>query len=92
MPVINRTVAKRADWESYYGPTIVEQAKRVCGPFMEKWGYRFPTGWGDTHVPWSAQLDFRLAVRLRNMYHHHFRYNNRLYARLVRRAKARLIG
>lgn len=91
VPVTNKTEGKRADWESYYTPGTIAQAKRVFGPFMKEWGYDFPPAWGDYHVSWLDQAEFRFVRRLRNAYLGRFRYNDRAYARPVRWLRANLI-
>lgn len=57
LPLVNKTSEKQ-DFLAYYTPEIYEQARRVCGPFMKKWGYDFPPEWGDNSVPWSSQIQF----------------------------------
>jgi hypothetical protein len=91
VPLVNKTRGRETDWVSYYTPDIIEQAKKVCGPFMKRWGYAFPPGWGEYRVSRMGQLNDRLASALRTAYLTHFRYSNRAYARIVRRLRARLI-
>jgi hypothetical protein len=91
IPVANKTQGKRADWTSYYTPEIREQACKVFGPFMKKWGYTFPADWEVPQVSYIDQIEFRLVTILRNIYHSHFRYNRRPYAKLARLLRAQLI-
>lgn len=90
VPVTNKTQNRKANWESYYTPRMVEKAKRICGPFMHKWGYEFPPEWGDHQVSWQKQLEFRLANVMKKIYLVHFRYNDGPYARTVRKLHAQL--
>ena len=50
LPVVNRTIGK-ADCASYYTPETIGRAKRVFGPFMERWGYPLPAEWGSPSHP-----------------------------------------
>jgi len=84
VPVTNKTQGRGSDWASYYTPKIIEQAKRICGPFMSKWGYEFPPGWGDYQPSWASQIEYRLFITLRHIYISYFRYNNNTFARMVR--------
>lgn len=91
VPVTNKTQSRKADWESYYTSEIIPQAKRVFAPFMKKWGYEFPDSWGDYHVTWIDTVRFRMLSTIRRLYLIHFRFNNRPYARVMRRLRAYLI-
>jgi hypothetical protein len=45
LPALNRTGVRERDFSSYYTPEAQRRARRVCGPYMERWGYEFPTDW-----------------------------------------------
>lgn len=92
IPIVNRTSGKKGDWVSYYTPEILPRARQVCGPFIEKWGYSFPDGWGEYRESLISRWKFRWVSGVKNAYIHHFRNNNRPYARLVRRLRAHLLG
>ena len=48
LPVRNRTSGKdRASWEYYGTPAAIRRARRVFGPYMQRWGYELPSAWGD---------------------------------------------
>jgi hypothetical protein len=68
LPLANKTGMKEGDFLFYYTPETVKRAKRVFGPFMSKWGYEFPSEWGDTSVPWWNQMEFELFNVFRNFY------------------------
>jgi hypothetical protein len=68
LPQTNRTSEKGDDFLSYYTPEIIEQARRVFGPFMKKWGYDFPSEWGDNSVSWLSQIEFYSVDIVRNLY------------------------
>jgi len=59
LPRVNQTAEKKSDFLAYFTPDLYEQAKTVYGPFMRKWGYRFPEQWGPVHRSWIADLKFR---------------------------------
>jgi hypothetical protein len=65
LPVRNKTAGKRKDFWSYYTPEIRDQAIRVFGPFMKKWGYDFPPEWGDNSIPWLSQVQYDVLGVLR---------------------------
>ena len=46
LPVANPTADRRADFAAYYIPMTRSRARRVLGPYMARWGYRFPSSWG----------------------------------------------
>lgn len=55
LPVANPTAGRQPDYASYYVPQIRGRARRVLGPYMERWGYQFPASWGirgPTRVDW----------------------------------------
>lgn len=45
LPVVNRTSRPRGIAE-FYPPETRGRARRVFGPYMQRWGYRFPDDWG----------------------------------------------
>lgn len=92
LPVVNKTAGRNADWASYYEPQIIEEVKTMCGPFMQKWGYEFPDVWGDHTVSQRKQLEFQLVNLMKRTYLIHLRYNDRAYARLLRKLHAALKG
>lgn len=71
LPLVNPTKNKEGTLLSYYSPPLQAEAKRVFGPFMRKWGYQFPSEWGDTSLSWSTQLSFKALSLGRQFY---FRY------------------
>jgi hypothetical protein len=57
LPQVNPTAARARTWHDYYPPHTRARARRVFGPFMERWGYEFPQEWnvGSTTAPDRAQ-------------------------------------
>jgi hypothetical protein len=90
LPFVNKTPGKKSEWNSYYSPKLYSRAKKICGPFMEKWGYEFPEAWGGYQVSWLDNIEYRLTYTFKNFYNINLRYNNHPYARLLRKMRARL--
>lgn len=91
VPVMNRTQGRKPDWESYYTLEIIQQAQRVFGPFIKKWGYEFPAGWGDCQITWLSQVEYQMVGLARRLYLTHFRYSDKAYAKAIRWLRAYLI-
>lgn len=72
------------DFRSYYTPECYDRAKRVFGPFMEKWGYKFPRQWGIASVPWTCRVRFSLHDALKRFYWTRLKWGNTRYARAFR--------
>ncbi len=68
LPATNKTTGNKKEYLSYYTPETVNRAKRIFGPYMKKWGYSFPEGWGDLEVSWRNQLAFRFFNMFRKAY------------------------
>jgi hypothetical protein len=85
LPHINKTGQKRRDFSLYYTPEIIDQAKRVFGPFMKKWGYTFPPEWGDNSISHWDQVEFQCVDIVRNFYWKYVRWSPHFYGRLIRR-------
>ena len=87
IPTSNKTQGRKSDWTSYYTPNMIEKAKRVYGPYMQKWGYEFPATWGDYQVSRVKQVEFRIVNLMKTIYLIHFRYNNKPYSKFVRKLR-----
>jgi hypothetical protein len=74
LPLVNKTREKE-HFLTYYSPEIVGRAKRVFGPFMEEWGYKFPPEWGDCSVSWSNRMLYSGLNVLRNFYWRYVRWS-----------------
>jgi Sulfotransferase family len=77
LPVRNVTGGRSRDFVSYYTPEAIARAKWVFGPYMRRWGYPFPDGWGDARISRRAEVQFRLAGLLRSFYWRHVRFRLR---------------
>jgi Sulfotransferase family len=74
LPLLNKTSMKDRDFLSYYTPRTIRRAKRVFGPFMHQWGYKFPPAWGSNSVPWWNRLEFEFFNLFRHFYWRHLRF------------------
>lgn len=92
VPFTNRTEGKAPNWDSYYTAEVRKQAVRIFTPFMHKWGYDFPSSWGESRMPWRSQIEYSIATHLRNLYYCNFRYSNSPTAQLVRKMRAQIIN
>ena len=68
LPVKNKAGGRSGDFALYYTPEMYEDARRIFGPFMKKWGYEFPTEWGDVSVSRLHQIQFYVLGVCRNLY------------------------
>jgi hypothetical protein len=68
LPMRNRTEGKGRDFLAYYTPETIGRAKRVFGPYMNKWGYKFPQEWGEVDMRWWNRLEFGLIKALKGTY------------------------
>jgi len=71
LPVRNKTEKKAAAATYFDTPKVIEHAKYIFGPFMQKWGYQFPENWGEFYVPDKAQKDFESINKLKSIYWKH---------------------
>jgi hypothetical protein len=74
LPLVNKTDQRARDFTTYYTSETIARAKRVFGPFMRQWGYRFPPEWGEPQVSRWNQLEFRFYNLFRSFYWKHLRY------------------
>jgi hypothetical protein len=84
LPFANKTGGRKRDFRSYYTPECHERARRVFGPFMQKWGYEFPPEWGITSVPWSSQVHFQMQDAIKRFYWTNLKWGTTPYARAFR--------
>jgi hypothetical protein len=73
LPVINRTAERDGEFIAHYTPETIRRAKGVFGPFMKKWGYAFPSEWGDSTIRWWHQTEFEVLNLFRFFYWKHLR-------------------
>jgi hypothetical protein len=92
LPVSNVTQGRRRNWRTYYTPRTIEQAKKICGPYMNEWGYEFPQGWGDYRASSINEMEYKLVCLVRNYYLIHFRYNDKFYSKFLRYVRAKLLN
>jgi hypothetical protein len=73
LPRVNSTAKRGRDWRDYYPPRTWARARRVFGPFMERWGYEFPAEWAAGPVRTSHRLQYRAFSFLATIYWRHLR-------------------
>lgn len=91
VPVMNKTQDRRSDWQAYYSPAIIDQAKHKFGPFMRRWDYEFPLEWGASGVKLTDELSYRMLAQARKFYLTRFRYNPTVVGKLVRNLRSALM-
>jgi hypothetical protein len=67
LPAVNKT-AEKGHFLTYYTPETFKRARRVFGPFLEKWGYEFPEEWGDVKISWTSRVEFAACNLPRQVY------------------------
>jgi hypothetical protein len=88
IPVMNKTRSREANWQTYYGPVAVDQAKHIFGPYMQRWGFAFPPEWGRVEIsPWD-ELRYKSLAQVRKLYLTKVRYNPRMVGKMLRTARA----
>lgn len=73
LPAVNTTAGRDEYYVAHFSPEAIERAKRVFGPFMQRWSYKFPAEWGDSTVPWRHQMEFEIVNLFRIFYWKHLR-------------------
>lgn len=68
LPHRNRTAKDTSAFLDFYTPDLIEHAKWIFGPYMETWGYEFPTEWGDCRVSRVSRLMHSTANLGRKFY------------------------
>lgn len=63
LPHINPTANKKS-YKDYYDESLKEIVLKNFGPFMQKWSYELPNGWGWDEIPLSSKLRFSLLDKL----------------------------
>jgi len=65
LPIVNKTAERRPHYSSYYTDEIMPRARRIFGPFMERWGYDLPSEWSEESGRLKYRLQFLLLSYLR---------------------------
>lgn len=84
LPSVNKTGKKKEDFLSYYTPDIRNHAKRVFGPFMQKWGYEFPAEWGVVNVSPLSRMQYNTLGIFRSIYWGYLKGETSLSSRLMK--------
>lgn len=88
IPVTNKTEGKNNSFITYYSPRTIKRAKKICGPYMKKWGYDLPPNWGELHPTMLDNFQYNLISTLKYFYMINFRYSNSPSARAIKRLRA----
>jgi len=64
---INITSHKK-DYLFYYGQDIIKYAKKIFGPFMIEWGYKFPETWPNYKVSRFSWITYKIMKKIRFFY------------------------
>ena len=64
---VNPTKQKSQNFSEYYNAEVRELAMTCYGPFMQKWGYDFPSEWTEYKVPRLARWQFNALLRAGNI-------------------------
>jgi len=67
LPVVNKTKGKKKELSFYYTKEIRDRAISVFGPFMQKYGYKFPDNWGKVKVSKIKIAQFRVISIFRKL-------------------------
>lgn len=74
LPAVNVTSKQgRGFWGHYERPDVRQRAIWVFGPYMQKWGYEFPSEWQATAPSSFCNGAFHLANVFRQAYWRYFR-------------------
>jgi hypothetical protein len=73
LPAINATAARSRDYRDYYPPHTRARARRVFGPYMERWGYAFPPEWGISEPTAADRVQYSVFSFVASIYWRHIR-------------------
>lgn len=73
LPSVNTTAARSRDYRDYYPPRTWRRARRVFGPFMERWGYAFPAEWEVEAVTRGDRLGYSVFSFFASLYWRYIR-------------------
>lgn len=73
LPQINPTASRSRDWRDYYPPRTWGRARRVFGPYMERWGYEFPPEWGITGLRRGDRIGYAIFSFVARLYWRYLR-------------------
>ena len=73
LPQVNTTAARSRDYRDYYPPHTHARARRVFGPFMERWGYAFPPEWGIERTTAADRMQYSIFSFCAGLYWRYLR-------------------
>lgn len=68
LPHINPTGQRARGFASYYSPAAIRRARRVMGPYLERWGYAFPESWNIERPTRMHRLGYQGFSRVAQVY------------------------
>jgi hypothetical protein len=68
LPHVNPTGQRARSFADYYSPAAIRRARRVIGPYMERWGYEFPDSWAVDPPTRLHRLGYEGFSRLAQVY------------------------
>ena len=68
LPVHNPTSLRRSDFASYYSAAAIRRSRRIMGPYMKEWGYRFPEEWEVEPPSTLHWVEYRAVALVRRAY------------------------
>jgi len=73
LPKKNITIGKNDNYTSYFNARAINRAKKVFSPFMKKWGYDFPSEWGNLEKIFIYNVGLFIINILKKLYWRHFK-------------------
>jgi Sulfotransferase family len=73
LPQLNSTSARSRSFADYYSPQAIQRARRIMGPYMERWGYEFPPEWNISPPSRSDRLAYQAFSQVAQQYWRHVR-------------------
>lgn len=74
LPQFNKTGLKKKHFSEYYAsPEARQRAVRVFAPYMQQWGYEFPSDWKESRQVRGSHGMYALVNAFRSVYWKHLR-------------------
>ena len=73
LPVLNKTSGRSRSYVECYTTDVTQPAKRVYGPFINRWGHEYPPQWDDDGPSQWGDLVFNALAIPRTTYWRYLR-------------------
>jgi hypothetical protein len=73
LPVVNATTREDRGLGTHFTAPTHQRARRVFGPYMERWGYHFPDEWGLEPPSRAQRAQYQAFSRLAQLYWRYLR-------------------